>query len=103
MPAGASRLLGPIHGRGVFQCSNIISNLKGCMHAWWTPETYRMDDEKTEFYILDLSGKIVKKVFLPIINENIVETYPLSIIGGNVYQVVENEVEEWDLHVIPVK
>ncbi len=66
-------------------------------------QTYRMDDEKTEFYVLDLSGEIVKKVFLPIINENIVETYPLSIIGGNVYQVVENEVEEWDLHVIPVK
>jgi hypothetical protein len=52
---------------------------------------------------MDLSGEIVKKVFLPIINENIVETYPLSISGGNVYQVVENEVEEWDLHVIPVK
>jgi hypothetical protein len=66
-------------------------------------QTYRMDDEKTEFYIMDLSGEIVKKVFLPIINENIVETYPLSISGGNVYQVVENEVEGWDLHVIPVK
>jgi hypothetical protein len=65
-------------------------------------QTYRMDDEKTEFYIMDLSGEIVKKVFLPIINENIVETYPLSISGGNVYQVVENEVGEWDLHVIPV-
>lgn len=66
-------------------------------------QTYRMDDKKTEFYVLDLSGEIVKKVFLPIINENIVETYPLSIIGGNVYQLVENEEEEWDLHVIPVK
>ncbi len=66
-------------------------------------QTYRMDDGKTEFYVLDLSGEIVKKVFLPIINENIVETYPLSIIGGNVYQLLENEVEEWDLHVIPVK
>ena len=31
MPAGASRLLDPIHGRGVFQRSNISSNLKGCM------------------------------------------------------------------------
>jgi len=66
-------------------------------------QTYRMDDEKTEFYVMDLSGEIVKKVFLPIINENIVETYPQSIMGGNVYQVVENEVEGWDLHVILVK
>jgi hypothetical protein len=65
-------------------------------------QTYRMENEKTEFYVLNLSGEIVKKVFLPIINENIVETYPLSIIGGNVYQLVENEEEEWDLHVIPV-
>jgi hypothetical protein len=66
-------------------------------------QTYRMNDGKTEFYVLDLSGEIVKKVFLPIVNENIVETYPLSISGGNVYQLVENEMEEWDLHVIPVK
>jgi hypothetical protein len=66
-------------------------------------QTYRMEDEKTEFFVLNLSGKIVKKVFLPIINENIVETYPLSIIGGNVYQLVDNEKEGWDLHVIPVK
>jgi hypothetical protein len=66
-------------------------------------QTYRMDDQKTEFYVLDLSGEIVKKVFLPIINENIVETYPLSIIMGNVYQLAENEEEKWDLHVIPVK
>lgn len=63
--------------------------------------TYRISGGKTEFYVLDLSGKIVKKVFLPIIDENIVETYPLSIMGGNVYQLVENEAEEWDLHVIP--
>jgi hypothetical protein len=32
MAAGASRLLDPIHGRGVFQRSNISSNLKGSMH-----------------------------------------------------------------------
>ena len=66
-------------------------------------QTYRMDDKKTEFYVMDLSGEIVNKLFLPIINKNIVETYPLSIMGGNVYQVVDNEVEGWDLHVILVK
>jgi len=66
-------------------------------------QTYRMEDEKTEFYVLDLNGKIVKKVFLPIINENIVETYPLSIMGGNAYQLIENEAEKWDLYIIPVK
>ena len=31
MPAGASRLLDPIHGRGVFQCSDFISSLIGSM------------------------------------------------------------------------
>lgn len=66
-------------------------------------QTYRIDDGKTEFYVLELSGEIVKQVFLPIINENIVETYPLSIIEGKVYQLVENDVEEWESHVIPVK
>ena len=30
-PGGGSRLLHPIHGRGVFQRSNIISNLIGSM------------------------------------------------------------------------
>ena len=33
VPAGASRLLDPIHGRGVSQRSNIISNLKGCVRV----------------------------------------------------------------------
>ena len=64
-------------------------------------QTYKMDAEKTEFYVLDLKGEIVKKVFLPIINKNIVETYPLSIYGGNLYQLVENDMEGWDLYVIP--
>ncbi len=32
LPAGTSRLLDPIHGRGVFQCSNISSNLKVSTH-----------------------------------------------------------------------
>jgi hypothetical protein len=36
--AEGSRLLHPIHGRGVFQRPNIISNLKGSMAAWWPPE-----------------------------------------------------------------
>jgi len=31
LAAGGSRLLHPIHGRGVLQCSNIISNLTGSM------------------------------------------------------------------------
>jgi hypothetical protein len=33
-----SRLLHPIHGRGVLHRSNIISNLKGYMAACWPPE-----------------------------------------------------------------
>jgi hypothetical protein len=65
-------------------------------------QTYRMDNEKTEFFVLALSGEILKRVFLPIANENILETYPLSITGGNLYQLLENQLGEWDLHVIPV-
>jgi hypothetical protein len=30
LAAGGSRLLHPIHGRGILQHSNIISNLNGC-------------------------------------------------------------------------
>ena len=33
LPAGASRLLDPIHGRGISQRSNISSNLKGSMRS----------------------------------------------------------------------
>lgn len=66
-------------------------------------QTYKMEGEKTEFHLFDLSGKPVKKVFLPIVNENIVETYPLSIRDGKVYQLVENEAEDWELRVIAIK
>lgn len=71
-------------------------------------QTYKRENGKTEFYVFDISdnnGKLIKKVWLPI-----VMTIPLnqlqlfSITDNKLYQVVENEdEEEWELHVAEIE
>lgn len=58
--------------------------------------------EKTEFFILDIKGKLLGKVFIPIYERNRRDYYSYSICDGKVYQMIENEdTEEWGLHVVP--
>jgi hypothetical protein len=64
--------------------------------------TYKKSGEKTEFFILDIKGKILEKVFIPIYERNRRNYYSYSICDGKVYQLIENEdTEEWELYVVP--
>ncbi|MCP5109049.1 MAG: hypothetical protein GY950_37050 [bacterium] len=61
--------------------------------------TYKKSGGNTEFFLLDLEGKLLKTVFLPIEEKDGKESYPYVVKNGKVYQLVENDGEEWDLHV----
>lgn len=61
--------------------------------------TYKKEGNKSEFYLFDFQGKLLKKTMVPVIEANVFEFYPLWIENGKLYQVIENEnSEEWELH-----
>ena len=62
--------------------------------------TFRQRDGKSEFYILDLDGKLLQKIFMPIKTVNGVTPFPFTVKNGKLYQVVDNEeTEKWEIHV----
>ncbi|NIM13038.1 MAG: hypothetical protein GTO45_13005 [Candidatus Aminicenantes bacterium] len=64
----------------------------------------KKENEKYETFIYDLDGKLLKKVWLPLVDKDILELYPFTIAGGKLYQLIENEdEEEWELHVTEIK
>jgi hypothetical protein len=70
--------------------------------------TYKKKDGKTEFYIYNTGGKLLKKVFVPFIEKDGFEwlNYKLLYTIGNekIYQLVDNiEIEQWELHVHDIK
>ena len=79
--------------------------------------TYRKKNAKTEVLVLDLKGKLLKTVFLPIYetDEELARTLEnrvakqttnstFVIKNGKFYQVLENQDEEsWELHIHEIK
>jgi len=60
--------------------------------------TYERKEGKSNFIIFDLEGKLLKQVFLPLKNMSVEEPYPYTFKGGKLYQIFDNENEEWELH-----
>lgn len=59
---------------------------------------YRKKEAKSAFYLFDMKGKFVKRVLVPLAEENIFEFYPYTVAEGKAYQLVDNaETETWEL------
>ena len=66
--------------------------------------TWKRENEKSEFFIYDMKGKFVKKLWIPMVFQDILDPYPLTIKNDELYQLVENvETEEWDLYAAEIK
>lgn len=66
-------------------------------------QTYRKKKKKNrnqaEFFIFDLKGKPLKRLFLPLADMNILKPFPYTIKNNKLYQLIEDEkIEEWTLH-----
>lgn len=64
--------------------------------------TWNQKEETTECDILDIYGKRLKHVFLPIRYIDELEIYPFTFKNNRLYQLVENEDEEWELHITEI-
>jgi hypothetical protein len=67
--------------------------------------TFQEDEEENnECLIMDLDGKLLKRVFLPVKMATPILPYPSSIHNGFLYQVIEDiEEEEWSLHITKIE
>jgi len=66
--------------------------------------TFLDKNEKSQFIVLDLKGKVLKKTFLPLLKESYFAIYPYSIKNNKLYQILFNEdTEDWELHVEEIK
>jgi hypothetical protein len=59
---------------------------------------YKRKQGKPQLFIFDLKGKLLKHLAAPITGETMFGYYPWGILDGKIYQMLENEDEEWELH-----
>jgi len=65
---------------------------------------YKKKQGKSEIYIYDLEGKLLKKTLLPLSERDVINLFPYSIANGKVYQLFEDlDKEEWSLHITEIK
>ena len=62
----------------------------------------KKDESKTLCLVYDKTGKQVARNFIPLRFESFLEAYPYTIKNNTLYQVIENDDEEWELHSTPI-
>jgi len=65
--------------------------------------TWRRENSRNEILVMDAKGKVEKKLWLPLAYQNAVRPAPFAIRDNQLFQLAENEDEEWELHIIPIK
>ncbi|MDQ1352003.1 MAG: hypothetical protein QG657_2309, partial [Acidobacteriota bacterium] len=66
-------------------------------------QTYVKETDCYEFFIYDLEGKFLKRLFLPVVYRNSLMPFPYTIIHNTLYQLIENEdAEVWELHAVAI-
>jgi hypothetical protein len=66
--------------------------------------THMKKEDNYEFFIYDINGKFLQRLFLPVKYMNVLMPNPTTIKDNTLYQLIENEEEEnWELHEHPIK
>jgi hypothetical protein len=58
---------------------------------------------KNQLFIFDLKGKLLKQMDMPEVEETLFSFYPFAIQDGKLYRLVENQDEEWELHLTEIE
>ena len=62
--------------------------------------TFKSQDGKSEFCLLDVKGKFLKKVMVPFADAEFLLAYPYTIDNGQLYQLQDNpDTGKWELHI----
>jgi hypothetical protein len=64
--------------------------------------TFKTVKGNYEFFTYDINGKFKKKITIPIKFQTEFTPYPITIYKQKLYQIVENEEEEWELHMTEI-
>lgn len=84
----------------------VVRNAK-IMNQQLIVQTYKMQDQRCEFLMLDLKGNIKKQVFLPGADREQIRPDPAAVYtfqGNTYYYLIENvDEEEWELHSEAIK
>ena len=64
--------------------------------------TFRKEKENTEFRAYTLDGKLIKSAFLPVRFRDFFTPEPFDFYGNDLYLLVENEEEVWEVHKVQV-
>ncbi|MCP5046712.1 MAG: hypothetical protein GY940_06045 [bacterium] len=66
--------------------------------------TFERKEGKNLFYLLDLKGKLIKKVSVPFAQQGLLFPHPYTIQNKTLYQLVDNEEEEeWQVHIREIR
>lgn len=65
--------------------------------------TFKESAGQTQVLVFSTKGNFLKKANLPVKERNVEKLFSFSIYGNKFYQLVENEAEEWELFVTPIK
>lgn len=65
--------------------------------------TFKKMGDRSEFIIFDLKGNVLKTIMFPVGEMNAKRFFPFSISCGKFYQIIENEDEIWELHVLNIE
>jgi hypothetical protein len=61
-------------------------------------------DNKTECFVFNIRGKLLKKIYLPLKEKNVYQLFPFDIKDGKLYQLIENEdTENYELSVTEIQ
>lgn len=68
-------------------------------------QTYKRNNEgENKFFIMDLKGKLLKELEVPLAEVYAFTPSPYTINRGKIYQLVEKkDIEEWELHINEIK
>lgn len=83
-----------------------IQNIDVCNDLIFV-QTFKVKDGKEEYVIMDLQGKIIKKVFLPrfentSVMQKLMGSKLFAIADNNLYYIAENDDEDWELHCLKI-
>jgi len=59
-------------------------------------------EKDSQFLVYDKTGKLLKTKSYPFLYKNFSEPYPYAITNDTLYQLIENEDEEWELHITKI-
>jgi len=59
--------------------------------------TWKVGNGSNEWFVYDLQGKLLKRLFVPLVFMMPLEPFPYTVNNGKLYQLIESEDAKWEL------